>query len=393
MTKQKLLLLLVMYLASAGITYAVSTTVMKPSAGTTGTKQTASSEEVSEEELDPDALLAIGANEPKDQPCPLNGKMYTQTEREAWETRRPLAVMIENSPDARPQSGLGSADIVFEALAEGGVTRFMAMYYCEAQAKDISVAPVRSARTYFIDWASGFNYPLYVHVGGANADGPTDALQQIIDYGWNLENDLNQFSIGYPTFVRNESRIPGKVVATEHTMVSSTEKLWAVGEKREWTNTSPEGDEWKDDFEPLEFTDDKPASSPDATDISFEFWDGFAKYGVNWAYDSATNSYKRNMAGEPHIDLNTDQQIMAKNAIILFSEEKGPINAEKHMLYKTTGTGDALIFQNGQAIKAKWSKPTRVSELEFIDAKGNPVPLVRGLTWISTVAPKTTITY
>jgi hypothetical protein len=63
------------------------------------------------------------------------------------------------------------------------------------------------------------------------------------------------------------------------------------------------------------------------------------------------------------------------------------------MLYKTTGTGDALIFQNGQAIKAKWSKPTRVSELEFIDAKGSPVPLVRGLTWISTVAPKTTITY
>ena len=117
----------------------------------------------------------------------------------------------------------------FEAVAEGGVTRFMGLFYCAVQAQDTTLAPVRSARTYFVDWASGFNRPLYVHVGGANHQGQQNALGQIADYGWALENDLNQFSIGYPTFVRNAARLD-KEVATEHTMETTTEKLWAVGE-------------------------------------------------------------------------------------------------------------------------------------------------------------------
>jgi hypothetical protein len=403
MTKQKLLVLLVLYILSAGGAFGVATFLGKGSAGQFVAEQPGSQEVGSEEEVETGKkLLTINPNEPKDQPCPLNGKMYTTTEKNAWEKRRPLAVMIENSPDARPQSGLGRADMVFEALAEGGVTRFMAMFYCDVQVEDIVVAPVRSARTYFIDWASGFNYPLYVHVGGANVPGPSNALGQLTDYGWTGQNDLNQFSIGYPTFVRDYNRVPGKELATEHTMVSSTEKLWAVGEKRKWTNLSPQrtvnkkttgGIDWKEGFTPVVSADDAAAASTTAPSISFEFWDGFANYGVKWDYDKATNSYKRTMAGEPHTDLNDEKQISAKNAIVLFSEEKGPINEQKHMLYKTTGTGDALIFQNGDVIKGKWTKKDRESQLQFVDAKGKEVPLVRGLTWISVVAPKTAVTY
>ena len=156
------------------------------------------------------ALLDIDPNEAKDQACPLNGQYYTLTEKNAWSSRRPLFVMIENTPDARPQSGLSKADVVFEAVAEGGVTRFGALYYCAAQYQDVTLAPVRSARSYFVDWASGFNLPMYVHVGGANLDGPADALAQIGTYGWRGENDIDQFSVGYPTFVRNYNRIPGR---------------------------------------------------------------------------------------------------------------------------------------------------------------------------------------
>lgn len=396
MTKQKLLLLLVLYLFSAGVTYAATTTM-------SGSKTAVIVDNQQTEEVDNEGkLLAIAPQEPKDQPCPLNGQMYTITEKNAWEKRRPLAVMIENSPDARPQSGLSKSDIVFEALAEGGVTRFMAMFYCGVQSEDTVLAPIRSARTYFVDWASGFNLPMYVHVGGANADGPTDALQQISDYGWNGQNDMNQFSIGYPTFVRDNNRIPGKDIATEHTMVSSTEKLWAVAAKRGWTNMSPSrtigkkttgGVDWKAGFTPWEVADDAPSAATPAPKVSFEFWDGFELYGVGWEYDKATNSYKRLLANAPHLDQNNQQQIAVKNAIILLTEEEGPINAEKHMLYKTTGTGDALIFNNGDVTKGKWVKKDREAQLTFTDAKGKALSLVRGQTWISVVDKATKVTY
>lgn len=346
------------------------------------------------------ALLNIDPNEPRDQACPLNGKLYTNTERQAWEKRRPLAVMIENDVNARPQAGLGSADVVYEAIAEGGITRFMAMFYCGAQRYDTTLAPIRSARTYFIDWASGYNFPLYVHVGGANIPGPTDALGQINTYGWAMQNDINQFSVGYPTFVRNANRL-GRPVATEHTMETTTEKLWAVGEDRGWTNMSPNrriagqavpGMDWKDGFTPWTFQDGNPGAGNTAK-ISYNFWSGYNDFSVAWEYDQATNTYKRTMGSEPHVDQNSNEQIAASNVVVLLTDERGPINEAKHMLYRTTGTGNALIFQNGQAIQARWSKPTRTDELTFVDNRGNPVQMVRGLTWISVIDSGNQVTY
>jgi len=346
-------------------------------------------------------LLEIDPNEKEDQVCPLNGKYYTQTEREAWEKRRPLAVMIENHPEARPQSGLSDADIVFEAIAEGGVTRFMGMFYCGAQRFDTTLAPVRSARSYFVDWASGFNRPLYVHVGGANLSGPADALGQIYDYGWVGENDLNQFSIGYPTFVRDYNRVDDKEVATEHTMIAMTEGLWEVGEEREWTNLSRErkvgykvvgGDDWQDDFEQWSFQDSQPEPGQ-VREISHDFWSGYGDYSVKWEFDAETNSYKRFMGGESHVDLNNDEQIRAANVIVLLTTEKGPIDEKKHLLYGTIGTGDALLFKNGEVEEVTWTKKTRTDELDFVDDRGKQVPLARGLTWISVVSKDTEVTY
>jgi hypothetical protein len=269
------------------------------------------------------------------------------------------------------------------------------------------VAPVRSARTYFLNYASGFAKPLYVHVGGANTSGPADALGQISDYGWNGQNDLNQFSIGYPVFVRDYNRVEGKEIATEHTMVSSTEKLWNyAASKRGWTNLPPEklrkaasktaktptSFDWKDLYTPWKFQDGA-AGKGSVNKISFEFWTGFKDYGVSWEYDQATNSYRRILAGEPHVDLNNNKQITAKNVVILMTDEKGPIDDKKHLLYATEGTGDALIFQNGEVIKAKWAKKTRESQLTFTDAKGKDMEFVRGLTWISVVSDDTKVSY
>lgn len=397
MKKPALLTLLGLYLASAALSFGAFNYL---GSGATPLKNAGQNANQEEETL-LTKLLEIDPNAAKDQVCPLNGAYYTKAERDAWEKRRPLAVMIENAPDARPQSGLSAADVVFEAVAEGGVTRFMGIYYCAAQHYEIEVAPVRSARTYFIDWASGFNEPLYAHVGGANLPGPADALGQLSDYGWVGENDLNQFSIGYPTFVRDYNRLGGKEIATEHTMVSSTELLWAVGEEREWTNTSPVrkwgrttigGDDWQDDFTPWEFEDGTSADGS-VGEISYDFWTGYDQYAVRWVYNPEANTYARFMAGDEHIDLNTEKQIHAANVIVLLTTEKGPIDEVKHMLYGTTGTGDALIFKNGEAIEATWSKRSRTDELSFVDSSGDDIPLARGLTWISVVGLTTEVEY
>lgn len=397
MKKNTLILAAIFYLASSFLSYMAFSYFDDNQSAGSALQQA----QTPEEETLLGKLLDIDPSEPRDQVCPLNGKLFTKSEKQAWEKKRPLAVMIENTPDARPQSGLSNSDIVFEAVAEGGVTRFMAFFYCDAQKYDVLLAPIRSARTYYIDWASGFNRPLYVHVGGANVPGPTDALGQLSNYGWVGENDLNQFSIGYPTFVRNYNRLEGREIATEHTMETSTERLWDVGKERGWTNMSPElgsgrylipASNWQDGYQGWSFMDSVPAAG-NVSNIEYDFWTGYDDYAVRWEYLSENNTYRRFLAGEAHTDLNNDKQIEASNVVVFLTEEKGPINEKKHMIYDTTGTGDALIFRNGEVIEATWIKKDRESELEFTDSKGKDVEFVPGLIWISVVDESTDVDY
>jgi hypothetical protein len=378
------------YLATTGISYAVASTLIPGPSGAPG-QPNRFSKLISP--LVPTAgkgAVTIDQSAPKTEECPINGKLYTVAERDSWNNRTPIAIMIENSVDARPQSGLSQADIVYEAIAEGGITRFMAVMYCDVQAADTILAPVRSARTYFIDWASTYQEPLYTHVGGANLPGPSNALGQLDDYGWVGKNNLNQFSIGFPTFARNYDRITlpdGKELATEHTMETSTERLWKYAqEKRKITSWAG-----KAKFDAWAFKEDA-SSKGTVSAISYEFWDGFKDFAVKWNYDAASNTYARVMADQPHLDLNNNQQIKSKNVVVMFTTEKGPINENKHMLYGTTGTGKALIFMDGQAVDGTWSKASRVAPLKFM-AKGKEIELNRGQTWISVVATGTAVAY
>jgi hypothetical protein len=396
MSKKNLIILLVFYLLSSVLSFFAFSYF--------GGRATALNQAQQKEEKESllAGLLDIDPNEPRDQACPLNGKYFTLTERNAWETRRPLFIMIENSADARPHSGLSRADVVFEAVAEGGVTRFGALYYCAAQNENVVVAPVRSARTYFVDWASGFNLPMYVHVGGANLSGPTNALGQIADYGWRGENDIDQFSVGYPTFIRNYSRIPNKTVATEHTMQSETEALWEVAKERDWTNLTPErivnrktiaAAPWQDAYQGWTFEEE--VGSPGLIQkISYDFWSGYNQFSVEWNYDQELDAYKRSNGGELQIDLNNNEELAFNNIIVLFAIEKGPINELKHMIYGTTGRGKALIFKHGQApIEANWNKLSREAELEFTDVRGKAIELARGPIWISVLATGSEVNY
>src|SRR5260221_10671481 len=126
----------------------------------------------------------INPNLQKTEACPINGLKYTAEEKSIWSGRRPAVVMVENHVDSSPPEGLSKADMIYEAVAEGGITRFAAVFYCGAAAGDIKVAPVRSSRFYFINFASEYgDRPLYIHVGGANDFGANGGSKPVGEIG------------------------------------------------------------------------------------------------------------------------------------------------------------------------------------------------------------------
>ncbi|MEI8232636.1 MAG: DUF3048 domain-containing protein [bacterium] len=393
---KSIIVFLVAFSLSAGASYALTTYLYSPESGGA---------------LSPVSTPAIGGglnidpSAPRTSECPINGQMYTTAEKKVWEGRRPLVVMIENMPEARPQSGLNSADVIYEAVAEGGVSRFAAVFYCGVAAKDTILGPVRSARTTFINLASEYNYPLYTHVGGANCgssdpktcntDKRVQALEQISQYGWggSKGNDLNQFSIGFPTFWRDYERL-GETVATEHTMYSSTEKLWKYASAtRGWTNKTPDGKaDWKDKYVPFTFKDDA-SDKGTVGKISFGFWESYHMFDVVWNYDATNNQYLRENGGAMHTDLNSKEQLSTKVVVIQFTKELGPLDEHKHMLYEVIGTGKGLVFQDGTVVEATWSKKDRESRTVWTDAKGKKLSFNRGRIYFHVLPLDNTVTY
>lgn len=343
---------------------------------------------------------------PKTEECPINGQMMTKTQKNKWITRRPMGVAIENSVDARPQSGLSYADAVYEAVAEGGITRFLAIYYCQDAP---FIGPVRSARMHFMTMLREYGeYPLYAHVGGANCDQETgsgcangakaDALGTLRKLGWDSYNDLNQFGVPFPYYWRDYERLPG--VATEHTVYSSTSKLWDFAKtKRELTNVDADGVSWDKNFTSWKFQDDAKAADRGTTNkISFGFWTSFSdSMGVVWNYDAKSNSYLRENGGKAHVDKDTGKQLTAKNIIIMFADESnandGYDGSGAHILYNLKGTGDALIFQNGKAVKGEWSKASPEDRTTYTDANGKEVKMVRGQVFVEILPTGNKVTY
>lgn len=332
----------------------------------------------------PQEHFAVDPSLPKTEQCPINGAYFTKPEREIWEKRRPLAVMIENHAESRPQSGLSSADVVYEAVAEGGVSRFMGVFYCGA-ASPVTLAPVRSARTYFLPWVLEYD-ALYNHVGGAGrcndttVDERAKALCQI--ESWKIK-DMDQFGISFPTCYRNYDRLDHPV-ATEHTMVCFSDKLYKLAADRGWTNVDAKGVPWDKRFEPWTFKDDAPQSQRGATfSASFVAWKGYERdYGVRWEYDPHQNVYRRYNGGIAHTDLESKEQLTAKVVIIQFAREIGPVDSHAHLLYENIGTGTALVWQDGKETPAAWKKPTRDARTKFYDLAGREINLNRGQIWI-----------
>jgi hypothetical protein len=362
---------IVLYAVSAGVSYMVFNSVLKKPVSITTPFGSLTD-------------VTSGVEEgPKDQECPLNGAMYTKDRKEQWENRRPLGVMVENHLDARPVIGLSRADVIYEAVAEGGITRYLVMYLCQ-DAGDI--APIRSARTYFLDWVSEYD-GLYAHVGGANTPGPADALGQIRDYDI---KDMDQFGLGFPTYWRGTDKL------APHNVHSTTKKLWEAAKERGFNPEDEEGVRWDENFTQWKFKDDAPLEQRgDQKPISVPFWLNQPDYTSIWQYDKTQNVYKKFHADIPQVDPITNENFSAKTLIVQFQVERDANDGypDGHLLYDTTGTGDALIFMDGKVIDGQWIKEDRISRTKFVDAKGKEIELNRGLVWIQTVPSGNDVEY
>ena len=356
-----------------------------------------------------DGKSKINLDLPKTESCSVNGQMFTKAEKDIWETRRPIMAMIENHADSRPPSGLSKADVVYEAVAEGGITRFLAVFYCDASAEDVRIGPIRSVRVYYIDWAQEYGLPLFVHSGGANnicsscpggikprgdVASEVDAFKKLVTLNWRYSqgNSMDAgTNIGFPIVWRDYERIPG--AATEHTFMGSTEKFFEEGTKRGFGYNDTKGKPWVNSFTSWKFVDGKSSEAPSAKEISFSFWDNKPDYDVKWVYDSTKNVYLRFNGDKEHIDMDTKTQLAASNMIIQFTKERGPVDKEGHMIYTTTGTGKVLVFQNGEVKEGTWSKATQASRTKYLDDKGKEISLVKGKVWIEIVPAGNEVKY
>jgi hypothetical protein len=271
-------------------------------------------------------------------------------------------VMIENSPDARPQSGLKDAGVVFEAIAEGGITRFLALY---GETKPDYIGPVRSARPYYIDWLLGFDAS-YGHVGGS-----PEALAKIKSLG---VKDLDQF-VNAAAYQRVTQRF------APHNVYTSRAKLLELAQGKGYTTST---------FTGFLRKADKASPAPNAKSIDIAL--SSFLYNTHYDYDVATNSYNRSEGGKPHIDEKANAVISPKVVVAMvmpFSIASDRV----HSVYGTIGSGKAYFFQDGTVTEGIWEKTEAKSALRFGDANGSPLALNVGQTWVTAVKGPTDVSF
>lgn len=277
-------------------------------------------------------------------------------------TQRPYAVMIDNHPDAYPQSGMDHAAVVFEALAEFGITRFIAIYAPGITPDVSAIGPVRSTRLYFAEWAMGF-HPLYVHAGGSPQG--IELVEQT-DQLINLDA-LHKKSVGY--FVRSKDRD-----APHNLYISSAELARATSDLATITYDHPEVG--------FLFKSDVPVSDrPGAQEISYYFL--YENDMAGWSYDPKTNGYLRTRRSKPARDAASKQQLWAKDVIVIEVQEARIPGDEKGRIDQDViGSGSARLFMDGQMHEVTWRKDTPAGMLSFYDSTGTEIRLNAGPVWI-----------
>jgi hypothetical protein len=288
---------------------------------------------------------------------------------------RPLAIMVQNSPKARPHSGLIYADMVFEAVAEYGVTRYVALF----SSSDVDIlGPVRSARIYFAEIARSFN-PIYTF-WGTYPEGYTAIKNMDMDV-------LDANSAAYVPHTSAGWRDHSRSDALEHTAFIDT---YGIKEDAAKYGYSLEGGQ-----SPMAFKIDAPdPQRGNISEITVDF--SSSTYITGFSYDKNTNKYLKSLAGSPHIDFESGQQLSLNNIIVIITDIDGPLSNAGHMMIRTTGSHDqgaAYYFMDGNVIEGTWGRDSIFDPFEFKDSNSQPILFNRGSTWVCIIQGIDRLTY
>jgi Protein of unknown function (DUF3048) N-terminal domain/Protein of unknown function (DUF3048) C-terminal domain len=275
----------------------------------------------------------------------------------------PFAVMIDNISEARPQFGLGSADVVYEAPAEAGIPRLMPIFL-RAGAEANSIGPVRSTRHYFVFLANEYRTPL-VHIGAS-----PQGFEALSTTGL---ADVDE-ARGDGGFYRDPNR------QAPHNAFVSTNSIREVLRQR--------GGPIKATMGPLNFGPYLPGAEP-ATTIKIPY-PGPEGYSVEYDYDAAQKNYKRIMDGQPHKDGSTGEQYTAASIVVEFADvELIPNDDAGRVNVSLVGSGKGVLIAEGTQVPLLWSRASVRSATQFSRADGAPFALPTGQVWIQIVPLQT----
>ncbi|MFC1599984.1 DUF3048 domain-containing protein [Patescibacteria group bacterium] len=278
------------------------------------------------------------------------------------EKEQSVAVIIENHTDARrQQAGLGDASLVIEAEAEGGITRFLAIFPYQKTEK---VGPVRSARPYTVRWAEMFD-SAFVHAGGSDL-----GFSTIYSSGRILDLDGLALEGGLKYFTRDH------LYYAPHNLFANLVELRELAEERGWDSEVEEP--------VFKFGSSLDNGEVIETADTVRIYYPWPQYYVRYEYDSEDNVYKRYQAGETHIDKNTGDQIAPSNVVVMITNYY-PTDEEGRLYMKTEGKGDMYLFRNGKVFPGTWERYTTSDVLKFYAEDGEELNFEKGPTWISVV--------
>ncbi len=274
--------------------------------------------------------------------------------------RRVLAVMIENHPDSRPQSGLSQAEVVYEVVAEGGITRFLAIF----QRDGVNLGPIRSARTYYAELADMWQ-GLFVHVGGSPS-----VLRDLKAKKYGQLVDVNEYYQG-EYFERIKSR------SAPHNVYTTTTKLfeYAQDQSLEMLDVPPSLG--------VEYVESVVGGVPFEQGVDINF--SKPEFLVQFNYDLAQKKYLRSIAGMPDVDDGNGQRISPSSVLVMKTDiNEIPGDAEGRMDVRTDGKGQLMYYTAGQQFTGEWSRSPGGS-FQFRDSFGQPIKLLPGQVWIAIV--------